>query len=145
MVNGSEISVSIVDVSSHGILKDTTSTTIVREDSLGKVIEAICLPSSDTVYDGENLPYSWNQGGHQGRRTDFRIKLDVHPEAAAKLNKSEDDDPLDIILSPNREVKYLEIEGKDIDLSEIDKAYEEGLDQTELKNVKKVDNNETAN
>ena len=28
---------------------------------------------------------------------------------------------------------------------EIDKAYEEGLDQTELKNVKKVDNNETAN
>tara|TARA_B100000424_G_C22924670_1_gene491941 strand:- start:711 stop:1238 length:528 start_codon:yes stop_codon:yes gene_type:complete len=40
---------------------------------------------------------------------------------------------------------YLEIEGKDIDLSEIDKAYEEGLDQTELKNVKKVDNNETAN
>lgn len=112
MVNGSEISVSIVDVSSHGILKDTTSTTIVREDSLGKVIEAICLPSSDTVYDGENLPYSWNQGGHQGRRSDFRIKLDVHPEAAAKLNKSEDDDPLDIILSPNREVKYLEIEGK---------------------------------
>ena len=45
MVNGSEISVSIVDVSSHGILKDTTSTTIVRENSLGKVIEAIFRPA----------------------------------------------------------------------------------------------------
>ena len=29
---------------------------------------------------------------------------------------------------------YMDIEGKDIDLSEIDKAYEEGLDQTELTN-----------
>lgn len=31
---------------------------------------------------------------------------------------------------------YLEIEGSEIDLQEIDDAYEEGLDQTELMNVK---------
>ena len=30
----------------------------------------------------------------------------------------------------------MEVEGKDINLGEIDKAYEEGLDQTELTNVK---------
>ena len=71
MVNGSEISVSIVDVSSHGILKDTTSITVLEFSRKGR--EAISLPSSDTVYDGENLPYSWNQGGHQGRRTGFGL------------------------------------------------------------------------
>ena len=32
---------------------------------------------------------------------------------------------------------YLDIEGKDVNLKEIDKAYEEGLDQTELTNVSK--------
>ena len=32
---------------------------------------------------------------------------------------------------------YLDVEGKDVDLKEIDKAYEEGLDQTELTNVSK--------
>ena len=112
MLNGSEISVDIVNIKSHGILKDTTSATIVRENSVGKVIEALSLPSSDTIYDGENLPYSWSQGDGRNSRIGFRIKLDVHPEAVSKLNKSEDDDPLDIILSPNREVRFLEIEGK---------------------------------
>jgi hypothetical protein len=112
MLNGSAMSVEIVDITSHGILKDTTSTTIVRENSVGGVIEALSLPSSDTIYDGENLPYSWNQGGGRNGRTGVRIKLEVHPEALSKLNKSEDDDPLDIILSPNREVKFLEIEGR---------------------------------
>lgn len=128
MFNGSEISVDIIDITSHGILKDTASTTIVRESSLGKGIEAISLPSSDTIYDAENLPYSWNQGGRQGGRTGFRIKLDVHPEAVSKLNKSEDDDPLDIILSPNREVKFLEIEGK---WNAIDRR--EGLHQVKVR------------
>jgi len=32
---------------------------------------------------------------------------------------------------------HLDIEGKDVDLSELDNAYEEGLDQTELMNIKK--------
>ncbi len=128
ILNGSEISVDILDIRSHGILKDTSSTTIVRENYVGKDIEAISLPSSDTIYDAENLPYSWSQGGQQGSRSGFRIKLDVHPEAISKLNKSEDDDPLDIILSPNREVKFLEIEGK---WNPIDRS--EGLHQVKVR------------
>jgi len=34
---------------------------------------------------------------------------------------------------------YTEVEGKDIDLQELDDAYEEGLDQSELINVEKED------
>ena len=34
---------------------------------------------------------------------------------------------------------YMEVEGKDINLGEIDKAYEEGLDQSELTNAPKAD------
>ena len=39
---------------------------------------------------------------------------------------------------------YLEIEGKDIDLEELDSAYEEGLDQSELMNVDTEDENDGA-
>ena len=39
---------------------------------------------------------------------------------------------------------YKEVEGKDIDLQELDDAYEEGLDSTELMNVEKEDENDGA-
>ena len=39
---------------------------------------------------------------------------------------------------------YKEVEGKDIDLQELDDAYEEGLDQSELMNVEKEDKNDGA-
>ena len=39
---------------------------------------------------------------------------------------------------------YTEVEGKDIDLQELDDAYEEGLDQSELKNVETEDENNGA-
>ena len=39
---------------------------------------------------------------------------------------------------------YKEVEGKDIDLQELDDAYEEGLDQSELMNVEKEDENDGA-
>jgi len=39
---------------------------------------------------------------------------------------------------------YLEIEGKDIDLDELDSAYEEGLDQSELMNVDTEEENDGA-
>lgn len=39
---------------------------------------------------------------------------------------------------------YMEIEGKDIDLDELDSAYEEGLDQSELMNVDTEDENDGA-
>lgn len=39
---------------------------------------------------------------------------------------------------------YLEIEGKDIDLEELDSAYEEGLDQSELMNVETEEENDGA-
>ena len=39
---------------------------------------------------------------------------------------------------------YTEVEGKDIDLQELDDAYEEGLDQAELMNVETEDENDGA-
>ena len=39
---------------------------------------------------------------------------------------------------------YKEVEGKDIDLQELDDAYEEGLDQSELMNVEKEDEKDGA-
>jgi len=39
---------------------------------------------------------------------------------------------------------YTEVEGKDIDLQELDDAYEEGLDQSELMNVDKEDEKDGA-
>ena len=39
---------------------------------------------------------------------------------------------------------YKEVEGKEIDLQELDDAYEEGLDQSELMNVEKEDKNDGA-
>jgi len=39
---------------------------------------------------------------------------------------------------------YMEIEGKDIDLQDIDDAYEEGLDQSELMNMDTEDENDGA-
>jgi hypothetical protein len=39
---------------------------------------------------------------------------------------------------------YTEVEGKEIDLQELDDAYEEGLDQSELMNVETEDENDGA-
>lgn len=39
---------------------------------------------------------------------------------------------------------YVEVEGKDIDLEELDSAYEEGLDQSELMNVETEEENDGA-
>ena len=62
------------------------------------MIKIICLTYG--------LKISPNQAG-----VDIQSNLKLTQKFSQKLNKS-DDDPIDIILSPNRELKFLEIEGR---------------------------------
>ena len=110
-VNGSKVIANILKINSHGLLKDTKSKTIVRENPIGADVDLLSRPSSERIYDQNNLPYVWIENKSQSSRRGHTIKLETHPEVLSKLNKS-DDDPIDIILSPNRELKFLEIEGR---------------------------------
>jgi len=92
-------------------LKDQVGNVILENGRMGEEIEIISLPSSENLFDQNLFPYMWKkQGSNTNKRT---IKLTLHEDVQARLDLSTDDDPYDLIFSPNRELYNMEVEGKD--------------------------------